>query len=190
MRVTVASSPNGSTLTTLTRRDGVVVELTGSDKKHRVPHDLAHFAAECHLRLAGGVFGSIAGGGMFAEVRVTGGRPRHDAAARSRRLLAANKRTLGLAEIMADVVHDAVEHGREPAAPAEARRLWASLGTGPFRWTDDQVTAAVRCLAELTSAYRRDGVVAADWPDSLVSPVPPPSGVERGRRGRRRPTAP
>ena len=162
-----------------------MLALPGFDKKHRVPHDLAHFAAERHLRLPGGVFGSIASGGVFSNMRVIAGRPRHDAAARSSRILRANKRTLGLAEVMADVIHSAVEQGGEQLAPVEARRTWASLAGGPFPWTDQQINEAIRCLAELAAGYRRDGVVQAEWPDSLSNPIPIDSGVRRGRRGRR-----
>lgn len=184
MLVIVARSPAGSTLATIRRRDGVVVELPGYDKKHRVPHDLAHLATERHLRMSGGVFGSIAGGAMFSNMRVVGGRPRHDAADRSRRVLAANKAALGMAEVMAGAVHEAVEHGRPAAAAVEVRRVWASLGTGPFPWTDQQVTDATRCLSQWAADFHRDGVVHVDWPDSLTDPVPVRSGGRRGRRGR------
>ena len=162
-----------------------MLALPGFDKKHRVPHDLADFAAERHLRLPGGVFGSIAVGGVFSNMRVIAGRPRHDAAARSSRILRANKRTLGLAEVMADVIHSAVEQGGEQMAPVEARKIWASLAGGPFPWTDQQIDEAIRCLAELAASYRRDGVVQAEWPDSLSNPIPGDSGIRRGRRGRR-----
>jgi hypothetical protein len=186
MQVTFARGATGSTLATIRRRDGVVVELPGYDRKYRVPHDLAHFATEWHLGLSGGVFGSIASGGMFSNVRVVDGRPRHDAAARSKRVLDGNKRTLGLAEVMAGVVHDAVEHGRERTALADARRTWGTWSTDPFPWTEQQFADAIRRLTELAAAYQRDGVVRVDWPDSLSNPAPSGSpGVKRGRRGRR-----
>jgi hypothetical protein len=184
MLVTFVRTETGTTLATIRRGDGVVVELPGYDRKHRVPHDLAHVVTERQLGLSGGVFGSIAGGGMFANMRVVAGRPRHDARTRSERLLDANKRTLGLAEVMAGVVHDAVEHHTEPVAAARARRTWASRCTGPFPWADEQVIDAVRRLAELSAVYRRDGTVSVDWPDRLANPVPPASGIKRGRRGR------
>src|SRR4029453_5255316 len=115
MLITFARALSGSTVATIRRRDGVVLELPGYDKKYRVPHDLAHAVTESELGMDRGVFGSIAGGGVFATKRVLAGRERHDAADRSVRLLAANKSPLGIAEVMAAVVHDAVEHG--PAGP-------------------------------------------------------------------------
>jgi hypothetical protein len=184
MEVTFARTRQGTTLATMRRRDGVVVELPGYDKRFRVPHDLAHFVTERGLGLSGGVFGSIAGGGMFANMWVIEGRPRPDARARSDRLLERNKPDLGLSEVLAGVIHDAVEHGTEAAAVASARRTWASRRTEPFPWTDDQVRAAVRQLTELVAAYRRDGMLILDWPDALRNAVPARSGIRRGRRGR------
>ena len=182
MLVTVTRSQTGSTLATISRQDGVIVELPGYDKKYRVPHDLAHLATERHLLLSGGVFGTIAGGGMFANMRVIEGRPRPDAAARSRRILAENKRSIGLAEIMAGVVHAAVERGAERQVHLEARKTWASQQTGSFPWTDQQVTDSVAYLTKLAASYDRDGVVQVEWPDRLSSPTPPGAGLKHGRR--------
>jgi len=72
----------GESITTIYRGGGVVVELPSYSRKHRVPHDLAHAVAEREFGLAGGVFGSIAAGAMFDNMRMPAGRPRHDAAAR------------------------------------------------------------------------------------------------------------
>ena len=183
--VTFTRSETGSTLATISRHDGVIVALPGYDKKHRVPHDLAHFATERHLQLSGGVFGSIASGGMFSNMRVVAGKPRHDAAARSSSVLGANKGALGLAEVMADVVHNAVEHGGgEQKALIRARETWESLAGGPFPWSDQQLTGAIHYLAELAANYQRDSVVQAVWPDSLSDPPPSRSRIKRGRRGR------
>jgi hypothetical protein len=183
MLVTFTRAASGSTLAVIRRGDGVVLELPGYDRRHRTPHDLAHAVTERELGLAGGLFGSIAGGAVFANMRVVGGRPRHDAAARSRRLLRANRATLGTAEVLAGVVHDAAEHGTGDAAPAAARRAWAAFNADPFPWAAEQVTGAVWRLAELAAAYRRTGAVSLDWPDTLCRPVPAPPAVRRGRPG-------
>jgi hypothetical protein len=182
--ITFAQAPTGSTIGTIRRRDGVIVELPGYDKKHRVPHALAHMVTEQALGLSGGVFGSIAAGAMFSNMRVVGGKPRHDAAERSRRVLHANRHALGLAEVMAGVVHDAVEHGTGPTAPAEAHRIWATVSADPFPWTDQQLADAVSRLAQLSADYRNDGVVHLTWPDALSTPIPAAPGLRRGRRGR------
>lgn len=181
MLITFARVEGGSTVATIRRRDGVVLELPGYDKKYRVPHDLAHAVTERELGMAAGVFGSIAGGGVFANMRVLAGRERHDAGDRSSRLLAANKSELGVAEVLAGVVHDAVEDGRVATALADARRVWGVLRAEPFPWTESQLTAAIEQLTRLAADYDRDGLVHLDWPDRLTSPVPE---RRRGRRGR------
>ncbi|MDQ2846656.1 MAG: hypothetical protein M3Y77_09975, partial [Actinomycetota bacterium] len=50
-----------------------------SDRKFRVPHDLAHVAVERDLGQADGVSGTVMAGGLFDKPRiVAGGRRRHD----------------------------------------------------------------------------------------------------------------
>lgn len=180
MHVTIARTGRGSTVATIHRRDGVVLELPGYDRKFRVPHDLAHAVTERELGLSRGVFGSIASGGMFDNMRVLTGHPRHDAAARSRRLLTANKRELGMAELMAGAVHHAVEGSGDPIA--EARRSWAILTPDPFPWPDTRLRTALETLTAEAATYDRESVVHLDWPDRLTSPVPPASKRPRGRR--------
>jgi hypothetical protein len=183
MLITFARALSGSTLTTIRRADGVVLELPGYDRKYRVPHDLAHAVTERELGMAGGVFGSIAGGGVFDNMRVVAGRPRHDAAERSKRLLAANKQSLGVAEILAGVVHDAVEHA-ESATMGRLRRSWGVFSTEPLPWSDREVAAVVAVLAELAVEFEATGKVVFTWPDRLTSPMPAMAGTRRGRRGR------
>jgi hypothetical protein len=184
MLITFARVESGSTVATIRRGDGVVLELPGYDKKYRVPHDLAHAVTERELGMAGGVFGSIAGGGVFSNMRVLAGRERPDAADRSSRLLAANKAELGVAEVLAGVVHDAVEDGRTATAVADARRVWGILSAEPFPWTESRLTAAIEQLTRLAADYDRDGLVHLDWPDSLTNEVPQRPARRRGRRGR------
>jgi hypothetical protein len=73
MHVTIARTATGSTRATIRRDDGVVLELPGYDRKFRVPHDLAHAVTERALGMSRGVFGSIAGGGVFDNMRVVAG---------------------------------------------------------------------------------------------------------------------
>ncbi|GGN66255.1 hypothetical protein GCM10010112_28460 [Actinoplanes lobatus] len=184
MLVVFAHSSTGSTVATVHRADGVVMQLPGHDRKYRVPHDLAHFATERALDISGGVFGSIAAGAVFANMRLAGGRPRHDASARSRRILDANKQTLGLAEVLAGVIHQVVETGDPAPVAPMIRNAYAVLDPGGFPWSDEQVGAAVRDLTELTAEWEAQGTLRVTWPDHLIAVPPPPRGVRRGRRGR------
>jgi hypothetical protein len=183
MLITFARALSGSTLATIRRGDGVVLELPGYDRKYRVPHDLAHAVTERELGLAGGVFGSIAGGAVFDNMRVVAGKPRHDAAERSKRLLAANKRSLGVAEILAGVVHDAVEHD-ETSTMERLRRSWGVVSTEPLPWSEPEVAAAVAMLGDLAVQFEATGKVTFTWPDRRTSPMPAMAGTRRGRRGR------
>lgn len=103
------------------------------------------------------------------------------AADRSGRLLAANRTTLGIAEVMAGVVHDAVEYDKAGTALADARRVWGVFSTDEFPWTPARLTAAIDRLARLAADYDRDGLVHVDWPDELTSPVPDRPERRRGR---------
>jgi hypothetical protein len=183
MLITFVRALSGSILATVRRGDGVVLELPGYDRKYRVPHDLAHAVTERELGMSGGVFGSIAGGGVFDNMRVVSGRPRHDAAERSKRLLIANKQTLGIAEVLAGVVHDAVEHG-EKGTLDRARRSWGIFTPEPFPWTGQEMAAAVNLLAESAVELEALGKLTFTWPDRLTSTVPVPASAKRGRRGR------
>ena len=184
MLVTFARGARGSTLATVHRRDGVVLELQGYDRRYRVPHDLAHAVTESALGMDRGVFGSIAGGAVFASMRVVTGRPRHDAAERSRRLLAANTSTLGIAEVLAAVVHHAVEHDDASVVLDRARRSWGVFSAAPLPWTTPDLTVAITRLTCLADAFGRTGTLDVQWPDPLTSPMPEPTAIRRGRRGR------
>lgn len=165
----------GECLARVHRPDGVVVELPSYSRKHRVPHDLAHAAVERELGLAHGVFGSIASGAVFKNMRVLDGRPRHDAAARSRRILRANAKRITVAEVMAGVVHRAVESGRDGVPLGEARRAWGSVSEEPFPWTAEEVartTGALRALARQFASLAPGESMEFDWPDRLIAPVP------------------
>lgn len=75
------------------RADGAVVVMPSSDRKFRVPHDLAHFAVERELGLADGVFGTVMAGGLFDKMRSVAGRRRHDDRQRGPALARANSAT-------------------------------------------------------------------------------------------------
>jgi hypothetical protein len=176
MRIVFTRAERGESIATIYRPDGVVVELPSYSRKHRVPHDLAHVVAEREFGLADGVFGTVAAGGLFDNVKVVSGRTKHDAAARSKRILDANKHALTRAEIMAGVLHAAVEGTATRSPGPAARHDWGIVSQDPFPWTDAQVNAAVEVLREVMRAWERDNTVDFFWPDRLVKPVPAAAG--------------
>src|SRR5690348_1072919 len=132
VRVFMRHDGNRRYWSTIHRDDGIVVLLPGFDRKYRVPHDLAHLVTEREFRLTDGVFGSIADGALFTNMRVISGRLRHDPRQRSQKVLRANGPGIGVAELLAAAVHGAVER-REPGRVFEiASRGWASLRVDPF----------------------------------------------------------
>jgi hypothetical protein len=188
MRIVFTRATRGESIATIHRNDGVVVELPSYSRTHRVPHDLAHAVAERQFGLIDGVFGSIAAGAVFENMRVVAGRPRHDAAERSKRILAANKGSLTVAEVMAGVVHHAVERPTGTAVFEEARHDWGSVRPDPFPWAEAEVVAAVETLRELGgqwAALGPDGSLEFSWPDRLIGPVPRPAGKTRHPSPRR-----
>jgi hypothetical protein len=94
VRITFHHAPRGESVARIHRHDGVVLLLPSYSRKWRVPHDLAHAAAERELGLGGGEFGCIAAGAVFDNMRVAEGKPRHDAKARSTRILKAAARSI------------------------------------------------------------------------------------------------
>lgn len=160
----------------LHRDDGVVVMMPGYDRKWRVPHDLTHFAVERELRMTDGVFGSIAAGVVFPNMTVVSGRPRHDAAQRSERVARENKRALGVAEILAGVVHDAVERRDRSELFQRARGAWGVLHEESFPYPAEALTAAADALEELAGQWT-GRTLEVEWVSRR--------GPSAGRRGPR-----
>ena len=89
MRIQFRRWEVGECISVIYRPDGVVLELPSYSRTWRVPHDLAHAVTERELGLAGGLYGLIASGHVFDNMSVVAGRPRHDARARSDRVMTA-----------------------------------------------------------------------------------------------------
>ena len=165
----------GRTLATIYRLDGVVVELPSFSRKHRVPHDLAHAVTERSLGLSRGVFGSLAAGAMFSNTQVVQGRPRYDAAERSERILKANGRELGFAELLAGAIHQVVEHGLVNVA-AKVRHDWGVLSVDPCPYDEAQLRDAADELDLLGRAWEQLFVgqgLEFPWPERLSAQMMP-----------------
>lgn len=191
VRIVFTRVPGGESLATIYRPDGVVVVMPSVSRKHRVPHDLAHAVAERELGLARGIFGSLAAGALFNNVRVVSGRQHHDASHRSTRILRANSIDLGHSELLGGALAHAVEAGCPAEVCERVRHDWAVLHTEPCPYDDRQLHDAARTLDLLAQAWQQlqpDEGLDFPWPDRLISPVPPvprPRATSsRLRRGR------
>jgi hypothetical protein len=172
----------------LERPDGVRIEMRGYSRTHLVPHDLAHAVTERALGMDRGVYGTIAGGGLFASVTVIGGRPRHDAAARSVRILRANGPAIGVAEVLSGLVHRAVESDRS-VTMRDAREAWGVCSADPFPWAETDLTLATACLRALADEWNQlvpGEQLALGWPRRLISAIPPAPRINDRSRVRRR----
>ncbi len=166
MRVTFTRQPGGGSTAEFVRPDGVTVRMRSYDRKHRIPHDLAHLVAERAFRVERGVWGSLAGGALFGSVEVVSGRRRHDDKVRSAALLKANKAEIDIAELLAYVVQQAVDQDHPTAAKA-LTAAWGSRRTGPPPWPTDVLPRAVDELRTLADQWTRlppDGTLTLDWP--------------------------
>lgn len=117
------------------------------------------------------------------------GRTRYDARERSRRLLAHHQRDVAVAEVLASVVHDAVEHGR--GAPFRAAlAAWGSLREEPFPYGEMDLQRATSTLTRLADAFAHlpPGVgLRFEWPRRLTAgaaPAPRPRSRRVPRRTR------
>ena len=153
MRVEFERDESGWYRSVLHRDDGVVLLFHAYDRKWRVPHDLAHFAVERTLRLDGGVFGSIAAGALFPNMDVLSGKLKHDAKRKSEQVLKANAKPLGISEVLAGVVHEAVEHRDRRELVARAHGAWGVFSTEPFPYPPEALTTAADALDELAARW-------------------------------------
>ncbi|WP_328605032.1 hypothetical protein OG943_34100 [Amycolatopsis sp. NBC_00345] len=167
MDITFEHDPRGECFARIRRRDGLVLGLPSFSRKFRVPHDLAHAVTERALGLGGGVFGCIAAGAVFGNMRVLEGKPRHDAKARSERVLKAAKRSIGVAECLSGVLHEAVEHGRQLRFSV-ARETWGILEQDPFPYSEREIRSASEKLHELAEVWQTSGEpLEFSWPERL-----------------------
>ncbi|HEX2416667.1 MAG TPA: hypothetical protein VHJ83_00900 [Micromonosporaceae bacterium] len=166
---------DGSRRVVVHRSDNVTLEMRSYDRKFRVPHDLAHAVTERELQLGAGVFGCIAAGAVFSSMRVISGSPRHDATARSARIIKANARALSLAEVLSGIVHDTVEGSLTRPLAKTVREAWGSMEERPFPYTDATLAATVQTLKTLAERWSglgpNEGLDFA-WPTRLTAPIP------------------
>jgi hypothetical protein len=141
------------------RDDGLTVRMPGYDRKWRVPHEMAHFAAEREFQFDHGVFGSIAAGALFHNMTVVAGQARFDVAARSRAVIRAHAAELGLAEALSGVVHDGAEHGMPvPQLHARLVEAWGTLRPGPCPYRAASLRRCLDLLAVIGAKWRVVGI--------------------------------
>jgi len=158
------------------RDDGVTVLVPGFDRKHAVPHDLAHFAAEHGFGVARGFWGSVAAGAMFGGMQVASGRRPPHAAERSRRIIRANADEIGISEGLAATVYQAYTDDDSPDVAAERlAAYWSVTHTGPCPYGVPGMTRACALLGDLAARWAGVSVGATlrlDWDLPVERPAP------------------
>jgi hypothetical protein len=142
----------------------VVVELlAGGFNKvggpaNSIPHDLAHYVVEDEFEFSGGLWGTLAAGGLFApsNTKVIAGRQRPHAGRVAREIVQAADETLKQAEILVRAVADLALANR-------FRDLDGFAAATGSRWFLQGVTAA-----QLERACQRLQADAATWRDLAI----------------------
>jgi hypothetical protein len=163
--------PRGRYHSLLHRVDGVSVRLEGGSYNRirgevgRVPHDIAHLIVEDAFALGGGLWGTLAAGGIVQNAMFAGGRKPPDAQRRARAITDRASESLRQAEILVRAVADASLDG----GTRDMHAFHARVGA---RWWSPSITAAAleEACADLREAAKRwdaleDGsVLRLTWP--------------------------
>jgi hypothetical protein len=152
MRVTFPRLPDHQRAYALVERDdGVVYRLDGGMAGPRLPHDIMHLIVERELRIQDGIWGGIAAGVVFDNMRhVSGRRPPH-AEMRSAQLLRGFRHHGLRAELLADLVSSAA--ALDQLTPDSIRRLAdVKLSVLPETDVDPAVIAAAAQALQVEAA--------------------------------------
>ncbi len=163
--------PRGRYHSVLQRADGVSVRLEGGSYNRiggpvgRVPHDIAHLLVEDAFGLRGGLWGTLAAGGIVQNATLEGGRKPPHAERRARAITDRTGESLRQAEIVVRAVADAALDG----GPRDLHALRARIGD---RWWAPSITleglerslADLRELAERWAALEEGAALRLTWP--------------------------
>jgi hypothetical protein len=181
MDIEITRGERGEAVSTVRRADGVTLRMRSYDRKHPIPHDLAHLALERCLGLRGAVWGSLCSGVVFDSVEVLDGRLPHDWRDRSRRFLDAHGDEIQSSEVLSGVL---LEHvlGHQDDVPLERAlpEAWGVLHEDAYPFGDSGTAAAsdLRALGDRWAALGAGEALRERWPFAPL-PIPRP---ERRRR--------
>ena len=130
MELTFTKGPNRTYSTIALRDDGVLIHVSGSDRKFPLPHDIAHFIVEHGLGLRRGFWGRVARGGVFPGMKVLEGRLPPHSTERTRSILKEEEEQGVEAEVLVGVLLHVMHEGLEENWPAMSRVLQPSIA-GP-----------------------------------------------------------
>jgi hypothetical protein len=151
------------------RHDGVSFLVNGAGHMFQIPHDLAHFAVECALRLSIGFWGSLAAGAVLPNMTHIAGRRKPRARERSTAMLKTNAAHLSEAEVLVRIFNTAFENKQ---SDGELRKLLAERRMPPensiHHISDDQIAAVRAAWFEVEGKWRNLRVgdeLQLNWPE-------------------------
>lgn len=157
--------PLGRYHSTFTRPDGAILKLQGGSYNKlgggvRVPHDIAHLIVEQTLELRGGLWGTIAVGGLVMNLEFIGGRKPPHAEKRSWAITEQAGETLRQAEVVVRAVADAVAGTVHGTLPQHMGERWAVPISGE---TLDRMGAQLRNSAARWNQVPEGGSLQMTW---------------------------
>ena len=181
MDITFAKSAQRDYEVLVRRDDGVLIKVQSFDRPLRMPHDIAHFVVENELRLEHGLWGLIADGVIFPNMRVASGRLRPHTAARSRSAVKEARQWPIEAEVLVYVMLKiAEERADETWSTTKARlnEVWKPRRSQRGPITHDEVQRVCRELRSIEQEWQALPIGQS----MTVTWAPPNKRWQRSRR--------
>jgi hypothetical protein len=165
LKIEFHREPRGRYHSTFTRPDGATLKLQGGSYNKlgggvRVPHDIAHLIVEQTLGLRGGLWGTIAAGGLVMNLEFIGGRKPPHAEKRSWAITDAAGETLRQAEVVVRAVADAAAGTVDGTLAGHMGDRWA---VPIAREQLEVMHAQLRSSAARWAAVREGGSLELTW---------------------------
>lgn len=165
MNIKFHREPLGRYHSTFTRADGAILKLQGGSYNKlgrgvRVPHDIAHLIVEQTLALRGGLWGTIAAGGLVMNLEYVGGKRPPHAEQRSWAITERAGETLRQAEVVVRAVADAAAGTVHGTLAGHMGERWAVPISDEAL---ELMTAQLRNSAARWNAVPEGGTLAMTW---------------------------
>ncbi|MGW6445177.1 hypothetical protein [Lentzea sp. NPDC055074] len=166
MLIRLEKTQTGGHVATAVREDGIVVHAYETDHAHRVPHEMAHYVVEDHLRMDWGYWGSIAQGMVFRSMSVLEG-DRSAAAAKSEAVSERCMKRIGVAETLISAIEEVLPlTGTTPADNLRGRMVekYPQLEEAPLEQIDFTVVERLMAAAaDEWAAVPEGGTLELRW---------------------------
>lgn len=149
MLIFLKKTESGGHETTAQRADGITVSTYGNDHPHSVPHELAHYILEDHLRMPWGFWGCIAKGMLFRSMVVLEG-DSAAAAAKSESVTEDALKRINIAEVLFSAFEEMLPLADTTTPDVLRQKMvdqYAELGEAPLQDIDFPVVKKLMAAA-------------------------------------------